>query len=83
MSGHSEWIVSLAVCVLSKVEPVSRPKVIAFEFERVGRSRLEEDPLNRVPIVLIAAAVHLMRRRSGFVLTRQLCALTPRMRTEV
>jgi hypothetical protein len=30
----------------------------------------------------IAIAVHLMRRRSGLVLPRQLCALRPRMRTE-
>jgi hypothetical protein len=64
--------------VVALKETVSHP-----QFGRVGRSRLEEDPLNRVPIFLIAVAVHLMRRRSGLVLTRQLCALTPRMRTEV
>ena len=39
---------------LQKVEPVSRPKAIAFELGRVGRSRLEEDPLNRVSIFPIA-----------------------------
>jgi Tetratricopeptide repeat len=36
-----------------------------------------------IPIFLIVAAVHLMRRRSGLVSSRQRCALTPRMRTEV
>ena len=38
---------------------------------------------SRAPIFLIAVAVHLMRRRSGLVLSRKLCALTPRTRTEV
>ncbi len=32
---------------------------------------------------VIAVAVHLMRRRSGLFLSRQACALTPRMKTEV
>ena len=38
---------------------------------------------SRAPMFLIAIAVHFMRRRSGLVSSRQLCALTPRMRTEV
>src|SRR5260370_21434087 len=46
------------------INPARTP--LAFEFGRVGRSRLEQDPLNRSFLLLLQ--FNLMRRSSGLVL---------------
>jgi hypothetical protein len=79
-----------ATLTMKQVEPIVQKLEGAIspgKTGRIGSEGLSEMAQRNLyfpdPIFLIAVAVHLMRRSSGLVLSRQPCALTPRMRTEI
>jgi len=57
----------------------------AFGTTRVAQvaKHVAQRPDHEIPIFVVGVAVHLKLRRSGLLSSRQRCALTPGMRTEV